>query len=124
MSRQSRTADMFVLDAVMDDIEDLDGIMRNLNRSTSSWRGIWGREFRREEVVQALIQLIARDFIRAYVLDGGADALKALPRGIQPPGTLDHSWFGPTARGRFAHRNWEPLEEDGSEDTEPEDAEP
>jgi len=100
--------DMFVLDVVADDVEDLEGILRNLNRSPSGWRDSWGREFSRDEVVAALSRLVREDHVRGYVLDDAGTALVELPARALPPATFDDAWFGLTPRGRLIHSNWDP----------------
>ncbi len=103
--------DMYVLDALASDIESLDDILRVLNSTTElGWRGEWGREFHRSDIVQALGRLVEGDLVRVYVLDSATRGLVTCPPRTLPPGDFDDVWYGITERGRVVHTNWEPLD--------------
>ena len=108
MTNSKALPDMFVLDALADDVEDLENILANLNRSPSGWRDSWGREFSRDEVVAALSRLVTDDRVRVYVLEDAGTALVELPARTLPPATFDDAWFGLTPAGRLLHTNWDP----------------
>jgi hypothetical protein len=101
--------DMYVLDALVSDLESLDGILRVLNSDTElGWRQEWGGKFLRPEIVQALARLIQADLVRSYLSDELSKGLvEGSPR-MLPPGDFDDAWFGITERGRLVHTNWEP----------------
>lgn len=112
----ARLPDMFVLDALANDIEDLDGIIRMLNSDTAlGWVAEWGRSFRREEVVEALSRLIMRDFVTALILHSDGRSLQKLPAMTLPPLSYDEAYFSMTDRGRLLHSSWEPDLGDGDE---------
>lgn len=100
---------MFVLDALANDIEDLESILRMLNSDTSlGWSMEWGRPFERAEVVEALSRLVAKDYVQVLVFAGDGKSLDALPAKVLPPGNYETAYFALTEHGRFVHRNWDP----------------
>lgn len=106
--RESRP-DHYVLDAIADDVEDVAAIMRMLNSdSVIGWHHTWGRQFDRNEVVEALSRLVKADLARVSVLSGDAKGLvELLPKQL-PPGHYDDAWFAMTPQGRLVHTNWHP----------------
>lgn len=94
-------ADLFVLDALADDLEDIERILLAVNHDEYGWKAEWGRVFTHEDVVTALARLIQRDLVRAFVLSAGAD-LQALGPGAVPAQWLD-AWYEMTPRGRLVH---------------------
>ena len=109
MTPPERLPDMYVLDSLADDVENLEEILRSLNSDTAvGWHQRWGRHFSREEVVQSLSRLIQTDCVRASVLTENGKWLQELPSSTLPPGNFDEAWFGLTPRGRLIHTNWEP----------------
>lgn len=109
MTPREDTPDLYVLDTLADDVEELSSILRSLNSDSAiGWHRIWGRHFRREEVVQALSRLIRADSVRVAVLTpDGKSLAEVQPRQI-PPASYDDAWFSMTARGRLLHSNWNP----------------
>jgi hypothetical protein len=101
--------DLYVLDVVADDIEDLDGIMRTLNSDSEiGWHRVRGRYFTRAEIVQSLSRLIREDLvIVALLAPNGTTLADTSPRQL-PPGSYDDAWFAMTTRGRVRHSNWHP----------------
>jgi hypothetical protein len=109
MTARERTPDLYVLDTLADDIEDLITIMRALNSDTAiGWHRVWGRHFTREEVVSALSRLITSDLVQVAVLTSDGTALEKLAAGQLPPGDYSDVWFAMTPRGRLVHANWHP----------------
>ena len=106
--------DMYVLDALASDLESLDDIIRMLNsESDLGWRREWGADFRRPEIVQALVRLLRSGLVRCYLWDETVRGLvQCSPRAL-PPGDFDAAWYGITDQGRLVHGNWAPHE-DGS----------
>jgi hypothetical protein len=114
----ARLPDMFVLDALANDIEDLDSIVRMLNSETAlGWLSEWGRSFRREEVVEALSRLIVRGFVTVLILHSDRSGLQKLPAMTLPPLGYEEAYFSMTDRGRLLHSSWEPDLWDGGEST-------
>ena len=104
----NRLPDMYVLDALASDIEDLEGILRMLNSETElGWHKEWGRKFSREEIVEALCRLVSDDLVLTYVTPEKPGLVALAPRAL-PPGDFDDAWFGLTEKGRLVHANWEP----------------
>ncbi len=99
---------MFVMDALADDVEDLESVLQRLNKSPSRWRDAWGRDFGRNEVIEALSCLVSDDSVRVFVPDRAGTALVELPAKALPPATFDNAWFGLTSRGRLVRTNWDP----------------
>jgi len=114
MPKRELRADMYVLDSLANDVEDLDSILRLLNGSTEfAWRGEWGRAFRREDVVASLSRLIRRRAVRAYVLSVDGRRLEGLSEGVLPSGDFGDAHYGMTPHGRMMHSHW--CEENGAE---------
>ncbi len=100
---------MFVLDALANDIEDIESILRMLNSETSlGWSAEWGRPFVRAEVVEAISRLVAKDYVQVLVLSADGTSLDALPAKALPPGDYGAAYFALTEHGRLVHRNWDP----------------
>lgn len=110
--RDATRPDKYVLDALANDVEDVESILRMLNSDTDlGWRAEWGRNFSRSDVVTALTRLVREDFVQVFAHDPGAKAAVPLPRGEVPPGNFDNAYFGMTERGRLVHSNWDPETE-------------
>lgn len=103
--------DMYVLDTLANDVEDMDSILRMLNSDTDlGWRKEWGRDFKRDDVVAALSRLIRHDFVNVLIPDEQSKSIREIARRAMPPGSYDEAYFGITERGRLAHSNWNPGE--------------
>jgi hypothetical protein len=102
--------DLYVLDALANDFEDLEGVLRMLNSDTSlGWKWAWGRDFEREEVVSALSRLVSKDAVRVLVLSDDGKHLTDWPRGALPPASYGDVYFAMTERGRVIHSTWDPV---------------
>lgn len=113
MKAKPRSPDLYVLDALANDIEDLDSILRMLNSDTAlGWTTEWGRPFQREELVEALRRLSAKDYVQVLVLAPDGKSLEPLPAKALPPGNYQDAYFSLTERGRLVHRNWDPALEE------------
>lgn len=110
-AHSSRTKpDYFILDAMANDIESVDDILRTLNANSElGWTDVWGRPFTREEVVGSLIRLLRRQLVQAYAISGSEAALSPLDAGTTPE-QFGTAYFGLTVRGRIMHENWDPPE--------------
>lgn len=113
---QQRELDCFVLDALVNDVESVDIVLRTLNSDSElGWTDAWGRAFNRGEVVASMVRLVRRDLVRAYSAAGDDLTLSALdPRAM--PTDLREAYFGLTDRGRIAHATWAAGDSDGSID--------
>ena len=109
MNEQAGFPDLYVMDSLANDIEDLESILRMLNSDTVlGWHKEWGREFERAEIVEALSRMIRDDMVRVYVFAAGNKVLEEAPPRSLPPASYDDVYFGLTPRGRLVHQNWEP----------------
>jgi hypothetical protein len=114
MRKPELRPDMYVLDSLANDVEDLETILRLLNGDTElAWRDEWGREFQRSEVVEAVSRLIRRNAVRAYAISSEGKSLHALPERTLPSGDYGDAYFGLTPQGRMLHRDWCAEDEDG-----------
>ena len=103
------TPDLYVLDTLADDVEDLTTIMRALNSdAVIGWHRLWGRRFTREDVVPALSRLIMSDLVRVAVPTADGKSLENLADGQLPPADYNDVWFAMTPRGRIVHTDWHP----------------
>ena len=60
--------DMFVVDVLRYDIEDVDAILRMLNSTSCvGWRKFWPHDFTRDEVLGALDRLVSRGVAKPLV---------------------------------------------------------
>jgi hypothetical protein len=110
MKASTEVLDLYVLDSLANDIEDLEGILRMLNSDSAlGWTKAWGRPFAREEVVGALSRLVVRDAVRVLVLTDDGKSLTDWPRGELPPASYGDVYFAMTERGRLLHSVWEPV---------------
>ena len=104
---------MYVLDALADDVEDLESILRVLNSDSAiGWHRQWGRHFTTADVVASLTRLIAADRVRVSVLSVDGKWLEELPATQFPPAAFGEAWFALTPHGRIVHATWEPTELD------------
>lgn len=109
MKAKPRSPDLYVLDALANDIEDLDSILRMLNSDSSlGWAAEWGRPFQRGELVEALSRLVAKNNVQVLVLAPDGKSLESLSSTALPPGSYQDAYFSLTDRGRLVHRNWDP----------------
>jgi hypothetical protein len=109
MNKRESTPDLYVLDMLADDVEDLATILNSLNSDrAASWRHVWGRNFSRQEVVQALSRLIREGLVRVAVLTTDGKWLEELKERELPPVDYGDVWFSITAHGQLFHQNWHP----------------
>lgn len=106
MKDRQELLDLYVLDAIADDIEDIESILRMLNNPSIGWREEWGKDFERPEVVLALSRLVKAGQVLAYGLDGqGKELIEANKQALAST-TYDDFWFGPSPAGRIRHQTW------------------
>jgi hypothetical protein len=75
--------DMFVIDVLRHDIEDLDAVLRMLNNTgLLGWRKFWPRDFTREEVLEALDRLVSRGLAKPLEYDPVKRELVTLDRPV------------------------------------------
>jgi hypothetical protein len=98
--------DMYVLDALVNDIEGIENILVLLNNDSDfGWRSEWGRPFARADVVESLRRLRGEACVQVYVVSADL-ALASLAVGELPIASWDDAWFGITDAGRARHQEW------------------
>jgi len=95
--------EMFVLDSMQDDIEDLASVMRYL----VEWRSLWPRDLTEEEVLDALKSLTEDGLVEAYDESPSNAELQPVERPETDRASLRHYWFRPTTRGRQIWKAWD-----------------
>lgn len=98
--------DMFIVDILHYDIEQVSNIVRLLNDGTFGWSDVLGRDFTDDDVIEALTKLVNESYVK--VLAEGINALVEVdPQAawLQRP---DEYWFMLTAKGREMFDAWEP----------------
>lgn len=109
MIHRERLPDLYVLDTIADDAKDLETILEVLNGdSTLGWHRRWGRQFRREEVVESLARMIKVNHVRTAILTPDGKWLQELDVKQLPPGDFNDAWFAITPHGRIVHESWDP----------------
>jgi hypothetical protein len=112
--------DHFVLDALANDMEAIEDILRMLNSDTElGWRDKHPAPFTREEVLPVLARLIGEDLVEACVPDGTEPGLRDAGPRVLPDGSWDEVWFRMTPRGRIVHSTWDPVLPDSDSNTDP-----
>jgi hypothetical protein len=95
--------EMFVLDSMQDDIEDLESVMRYL----VEWRPLWPHDFTEEEVLDALKSLTEDGLVGAYDESPSSAELKPVECPNTDPASLRRYWFRPTTLGRRIWKAWD-----------------
>ena len=91
-----------VLDAIADDYENLETILKTINRcypddpGLKGWKALEAVPVSRPEAINALRELTQEGFAQAYVYDGGAKQFQAVSFGQHEAGVL---WFYVTEKG-------------------------
>ncbi|GLC24610.1 hypothetical protein [Roseisolibacter agri] len=100
--------DYIVLDALANDLESVEDILRLANHPEIGWADLAGGAVAEFSVLLALPHLMEDGLVQAYVLDADEGHLEELPVGTQPSVSLDECYFGLTPQGRLVHASWEP----------------
>ncbi len=104
-----RNLDYFVLDALANDIEGLESILRILNSSTElGWRDQHPEPFERSEVVPSLVGSIRRGLVEACTYSEAERCLVGKGTKVVPDQGFDDLWFRLTSKGRIVLNSWEP----------------
>jgi len=110
MTMARQPIDYFVLDAIADDIESLDDVLRAVNHPTMGWQASFGSAIRREDAVPALMRLIRDELAELYEYSDRDKSLVKLALKVQPSRQFEEYWFGITKRGKMIHDAWTPQE--------------
>ncbi len=100
--------DYFVLDAVANDLEELDNILRLMNDEVYGWRSYHPALFTTADVIPALRRTVRDGLVRVAVVSATEPVLEELPERTWPSGSLEDAWFGLTPHGKIVHASWEP----------------
>ncbi len=100
--------DYFVLDALANDLESLEDILRLMNSDTMGWRFRHSRPFTEPEVLPVLQRVVKEGLVNAAVFSDSEQALVDLPERSWPTAAVDSAWFRLTPHGRMVHTAWEP----------------
>lgn len=101
--------DMYVLDALANDLEALDDILRILNSpSELGWRDQHPDLFTADEIVPAIIRGVRSGNIEACVYSASEKGLVGLGEGVLSSDSADETWFRLTQRGRLVLSAWNP----------------
>ncbi len=92
-------AEYAVLDALANDLESLESILRLANHPLVGWQEEHGREFVRDDIVAALRRLIRDHSVEAFAPTTDGSELATLGLGVLPPSPFDDHWFAMTVRG-------------------------
>ena len=113
MLKTTKRLDLYVLDSLSNDIEDIESITRMLNSDSElGWKKEWGAEFSRLDIVTSLTRMVKNDLVRVLAIQGDSPTLTELRSQQMPDSDLDALCFAITARGRMVHGAWElPPEE-------------
>ena len=108
MTPRRADIDLFVLDAVADDLESLEDIVRMTNSPVRGWQHLFGGPIPRSDLELAVLRVVREDLVEAYALHASGKELVGIGRGVLPTGDLDDYWFRLTERGKMVHSAWEP----------------
>jgi hypothetical protein len=99
--------DYLVLDALANDLEDIEHILEILNSDTQfGWRDYHPEPFTREEMVPALVRAIHDGCVEACIFSEEDGALIGAGERVVPAVPLEDVWFRLTSRGRTVLENW------------------
>ena len=99
--------DQYVLDALANDLEDIDHILVLLNSDSDfGWHREWGRPFVHGEIIESLRRLVRDSCVQVYVV---AQDLTLTPLATTewPADSAQGVWFGITEVGRLRHDEWD-----------------
>ena len=100
--------DYFVLDALANDVESLDGVLALLNHADVGWAAEYGRHFTPQDVVPVLLREVRQDLLRVCLWSDFEGALVPAAEGVIPEEPVDRCWFMLTPRGRLLLESWSP----------------
>ncbi|MHC4123314.1 MAG: hypothetical protein ACYSSI_07055 [Planctomycetota bacterium] len=106
----SNLLQMFVLDVLKYDIEQIDSICNLLNDTGCiGWRDHWPNDFSRGEVVEALFNLCKQGLVEILINNDALDELVYLDVSINNCDSItDDMWFKLTKEGKKKWDNWVP----------------
>lgn len=100
--------DFHVLDAIGNDADLYDDILKHLNDPVTGWRAENGRQIQGAEVHAALLRLVRDGLVEVHIVDVAKNDLMDCGEGVWPPDcSLAEMFFDMTGRGRVLYLNWE-----------------
>jgi hypothetical protein len=100
--------DFHVLDAIANDADLYDDILKHLNDESTGWRAETGRPVQGAEVHAALLRLVRDHLVEVHLVDTAKNDFVGCGEGVWPPNTsLADMFFDLTGRGRVLYLNWE-----------------
>lgn len=101
--------DMYVLDALANDIEDLEDILRILNSpSELGWRDQHPAPFTAQEITPAVLRCIRAGNVEACQYSVSEKSLVGLGNKVEPSSPADATWYRLTSSGRLVLNSWNP----------------
>ena len=103
--------DMFVIDVLRYDIEDVDAVLRMLNNSGSlGWRKFSSSDFTREEVKAALARLIEAGLVKPLEYDPTERGLVDVQRSVDVIKEGDLLWYKLEDSALDLWNEWKPKD--------------
>ena len=91
---QQRQLDMFVIDVLRHDIEDVEAVLRMLNNTgVLGWRKFWPHDFSRDEVLTSLDRLVRSGLVRLLEYEPASRELVDVRRAVDVCEQADLLWF-------------------------------
>jgi hypothetical protein len=100
--------DMFIIDVLRHDIEDIEPILKMLNDTGCiGWRQFWPHDFERDEILQALSRLVKAGMVSPLHYDGQQRALVNVESSFDIMQDREDLWFKLDAPGLAQWDKWE-----------------
>ena len=101
--------DLYALDALADDIEGFEDVVRLANHPKLGWQRLYGGPIPADELFAALQRLVADELVEPLTLDAKGTTLLPLDSSAWMAGEDPTDlWFRITSKGRTIHAAWEP----------------
>lgn len=116
LSKDLIALEMFVVDVLRYDIEQISSIVNLLNNTGCiGWRDQWPADFQSDEIVSVIPSLVGKGYVDVYVYSKSQNALvPACEAGFMPEGFAGNEnayWFLLTKKGMAAWELWSPPDQ-------------
>jgi len=98
--------DYFILDALANDRESFEDILRLVNHPEIGWASEAGGPIAAATLLTTLPRLVRDELVQVYVERADRPELEVLAVGRLPSMPLEACYFGLTARGQVVHGSW------------------